>query len=106
MDVFFQKTSMNRFELVSTKAFAQFVGHITKVLYYLWIANELGEFDSGYLAWPLVLSFLAFATLGTYLGTKVLERIQESSFRKVTTAVILLLGTGVAASGAVKILGV
>jgi len=91
LDVFFIKSSLNRFEIIATKAMTQTVGHLLKLVYYgkvlLFMQNEG-------LAFPLYVIplALAVAAIGTRLGRQVLERLSEIQFRRYSRIVIAVIG--------------
>lgn len=99
LDAFFQKNRLNRFEVVATKAFTQTVGHLVKIGYFTWLALQTSEpmhhlLNGGYL---LVLPLASLA--GTRIGTWLLHKIDETHFRRLTSAVLLVLGVIVAVHG-------
>ena len=105
LDAFFQKSNLNRFEIVSTKAFTQTVGHLVKVAYFTWLSLQATEpmhhlLNAGYLLLLLVASLA-----GTRIGTWVLHRINEVNFRRMTSVILAILGTVAGASGVVQLIG-
>jgi len=86
LDVFYLNTELNRFQVIASKAFTQTVGHLLKLFYY---GLVVGVSDSV----PTWLYPVAMATavLGTRLGTRLLEKFSDERFRRVSSAVILLI---------------
>lgn len=100
LDAFYQRTELNRFQIVATKALTQAIGHIVKIAYYLYVsavAIQL-DFDFGAVWWFLPLA-IGLALVGTKFGTLILARLSESMFQKWTNLVILTLGAVVALGG-------
>lgn len=102
LDMFFLKTSLNRYEVVATKSITQTLGHLIKVFYYgrLMILFEGSSLDISYWVFPIA---VAMAFTGTALGKKVLERISEAHFLKYSRIVILLIGVVYVSKGVMLI---
>lgn len=87
LDVFYLNARLNRFEIIATKAFTQAAGHLLKLCYYGLI---IGVTDSE-AAWVYIAAILT-AVIGTRAGTRLIERFSDASFRRISGAVILLIG--------------
>ena len=87
LDVFYLNARLNRFEIIATKAFTQAAGHLLKLFYYGLI---IGVTDS--VATWVYVAAIATAVVGTRIGTKLLARFSDDGFRRVSGAVILLIG--------------
>ncbi len=90
LDVFFQKTPLNRFQIISTKATTQSIGHFVRISFYFtiyqqqWFAIELH---------PIVfLAIIPIAVLGTKLGSKLLHNVNEQQFRHYSRILLQTLG--------------
>ena len=97
---FFLNLGLTRFELIGSKAAAQMGSHIAKIIVF-------GFVGFSYASWGGLLTILCLAVvLGTWLGTRVLGKVDEVWFvriyRFVLTIVALRLATDFwwAASGA------
>ena len=90
LDVFYVRTGMTRQTNVATKACAQVMGHLTKVIYFgALIANPAGRDLEQW----LVMGFAAiFAVIGTNLSRSVLDRLSDKQFYFWTRRVILAIG--------------
>lgn len=94
VDVFFQKTSMNRFANIATKASTQCLSHIAKFNYFMFLVplqtgnGLMGEKPP---LW-LCLAVIPLAFLGTRLSTHVLHRITDKHFYSATKWVIYVIG--------------
>ena len=90
LDIFYVRTGMTRQVNVATKAAAQVLGHLTKVIYFgALIANPAGRDLE---QWLVMAYAAAFAVLGTTLSRSVLDRMSDKQFYHWTRRVILALG--------------
>jgi uncharacterized membrane protein YfcA len=90
LDVLFARSDMDRRGVVGTKAAVQCASHTLKVLYFALV--------TGTSAWPQNLSvailvpiFVA-ATLGTHAGRLVLERLDDTTFRRHAGRLLVVIG--------------
>ena len=90
LDIFYVRTGMTRQVNVATKAAAQVLGHLTKVVYFgIMVANPAGHDVEQW----LVMAFAgAFAVLGTNLSRRLLDKMSDKQFYWWTRRVILALG--------------
>ena len=97
LDIFYVRTGMTRQVNVSTKAAAQVLGHLTKVIYFgALVASPAGRDLEQW----LVMGFAAcFAVLGTTLSRGFLDRLSDKQFYYWTRRVILALGAVYIAQG-------
>lgn len=96
LDTFFLGAQLDRHQTVATKAATQTIGHGLKIAYYGGLFTAAwAEIDA-----PRLLLALAAAMLGTRIGTLLLDRLSDATFRRVSEQVILLLGAVCAARGA------
>lgn len=90
LDIFFQRVEMTRHQVVATKAVAQTIGHISKIIFF---GGLLVSFRTE--NWPN-LTFLIFAiilsVIGTTLGKKVLDIIDDAIFFRWTQLIVLSVG--------------
>ena len=90
LDIFFQRVEMTRHQVVATKAVAQTIGHISKIIFF---GGLLVSFSTE--NWPN-LTFLIFAiilsVIGTTLGKKVLDIIDDAIFFRWTQLIVLSVG--------------
>ena len=89
LDVFFQRVSLMRHQVVATKAVIQALAHTTKIIYF-------GVLVSGAQNWPpasLLLGALAVTVVGTTLGKRVLDRLADKVFFAWTQRIMLGVGT-------------
>ena len=90
LDIFFQRVEMTRHQVVATKAVAQTIGHISKIIFF---GGLLVSFNTE--NWPNV-TFLIFAiilsVIGTTLGKKVLDIIDDAIFFRWTQLIVLSVG--------------
>jgi len=89
LDVFFQRVEMTRHQVVATKAVAQSLGHISKIIFFGFLATSASE------GWPLlwiVIIAMGVSVIGTTLGKKVLDRIDDNTFFLWTQRILLSVG--------------
>lgn len=86
LDVCFLNSKLTRQQVVATKAVTQTFSHGLKLIYFL----PALEADS--ISPVLALSVLASTIAGTRLGTIVLERLSEASFRRYSRLIVLAIG--------------
>jgi len=99
LDAFYQDSRLSRYAVVATKALTQTLGHLLKLLYY----SVLVTGPEQPALW-LVLTAMATAVAGTHLGTRLLDRLEEDRFRRVSRAVILTIATLCVADGLRRVL--
>jgi uncharacterized membrane protein YfcA len=100
LDVFFVRSKMSRHAVVATKAMTQSLSHIMKILYFGAFAVVEGSGVDPWLAAMMVV--LAFT--GTSLSRRVLERMNDASFRFWTRWTVMSLGAFYLGSGAFMLL--
>ena len=89
LDVFFQRVDMTRHQVVATKAVAQSLGHISKVIFFGFLTVSASN------DWPvlwLVLIAMTASVTGTTLGKKILDKINDEIFFLWTQRILLSLG--------------
>ena len=108
LDAFYLHASLDRFQVVATKAFTQTLGHVAKIGYYALLVDGVvdgagaGELDIS--PWPLALACL-LAVAGARIGTRLLARLRDDRFRRISGYVILALGAVCVARGALDTFG-
>ena len=106
LDVFFLRSALDRHQIVATKAITQTVGHLTKLGYYgtlLHLAGDGLDLEGAIPAW-LFLAVIPVALLGTRIGTRLLDRLDESQFRRISDRIILAIGAACAIGGTIELL--
>ena len=86
LDVFYLNSRLNRHAVVANKALTQCFGHALKLVYYGLIIGAVEDIP----AWFYVLA-MATAVLGARIGTRLLDHLQEDSFRRWSGAIILAI---------------
>ena len=95
LDVFFQRVALTRHQVVATKAVAQALGHISKVIFYGGLAHIIHTGTVARDDWPILWLLLAAMTasvIGTTLGKRVLDRIADATFFIWTQRIMLSVG--------------
>lgn len=95
LDVFFQKSSLDRKTIVATKAATQTLAHFLRILYFGSFAMVEGDLPPLWLFGVCIV--LAF--LGTSLAARVLERWHDEGFRKWSRVLILSISAVYIARG-------
>ena len=90
LDVFFQKVEMTRHQVVATKAVAQFLGHVSKVIFFGGLAVSSSS-ENWPALWILIIA-MAVSVIGTTLGKKVLDKINDRTFFSWTQRIMLTVG--------------
>jgi len=90
LDVFFQRVEMTRHQVVATKAVAQFLGHVSKVIFFGGLAASSSS-ENWPTFWLLILA-MAVSVMGTTLGKKVLDKINDRTFFSWTQRIMLTVG--------------
>jgi len=88
LDIFFVRSGMSRHAVVATKAMTQSFSHILKIVYFGAVVAAAGSGVDPWVAAMMVL--LAFA--GTSLSKRILETMNDESFRFWTRATVMVTG--------------
>lgn len=99
LDLYFVNTDIGRRSIVATKAVCQVMTHLAKIVYFGAILAATGAGDDIYTV-PVIGAALGMAVLGTTLARPVLERLSDTSFRRYTRAILMVIGTIYLATGA------
>ena len=87
LDVFFQRTGLSRHAVVATKAATQVLAHSAKVVVYGGLAAGGAGVPSA-----VVLAAVPLSMVGTALGGRVLDRMTDASFSRITRWVVTAIG--------------
>ena len=87
IDIFFIRTSMDRRQVVATKAMIQVISHGIKIVFYLGAALTLSQGQ-----WAMILLAAPFAMLGTQTGNRILQRLTDANFRTWTRWIVTAIG--------------
>ncbi len=90
LDIFFQRVEMTRHQVVATKAVAQFLGHISKVIFFGGLVASSSS-ENWPESWLLIIAIGA-SLVGTTFGKKVLDKINDRTFFSWTQAIMLAVG--------------
>ena len=101
LDAFYLHGSLDRYQVVASKALTQTLGHVVKVGYYgLLVGSATAEVSVALLAVACLV-----AVAGARIGTRLLARLPDDRFRRISGYVILALGAVCFARGALEIFG-
>ena len=100
LDVFFQKSQLDRKTIVATKAVTQVAGHLYRIAYF---GSFAFAFDTS-IPWWAYAAAIALSFAGTSLAAPVLMRMTDDGFRlwsrRITISVARLSGARAVAGGA------
>ena len=88
LDVFFQRASLTRHQVVATKAVMQALTHTTKIIYFGVLVSATQNWPPA----PLLLGALTVTALGTALGKHVLDRLTDKVFFSWTQPIMFGIG--------------
>ena len=94
LDMFYLNSTLNRHQIVASKAITQALGHLLKLVYYGLIVGVVEDIPG----WFYLLAMVT-AVSGTRVGTRLLDRIADNAFRKVSGWVILGISTSLLIKG-------
>ena len=87
LDLFYVKSSLNRHEILGTKAITQTFGHILKLSYYSFLLTSITELS------PFIfLAVVAAAIFGNWLGSLIVNRINDKTFKAAGRIIMLVIG--------------
>ncbi len=87
LDMFFQRSAMDRKGIVATKAVCQTTAHLFRVLYF---GSLMATFEGHVPVWAIGAA-LALAFIGTSLAARVLEQMTEADFRMWSRRIVHLV---------------
>ncbi len=91
LDIFFVKTALTRKEIVSTKAVIMFGSHMVKIVFYgipLMLAAGMTTLPPLWLFFAVIPCIL----IGTFTGTRILQRMSDINFRSYTKYLVTVVG--------------
>lgn len=94
LDTFYLSSGLTRHQVVASKAITQTLGHLLKLVYYGAVVGTTGT-----LPWWLYPAAIIAAVAGTRLGTRLLDRLADSMFRRASGWVVLAIGAGCIVQG-------
>lgn len=102
LDIFYVNSGLDRHKIVATKALTQTLGHGLKLVYYVSLLASLEELLT--LRPRLYILCILCAFLGSYLGKKILKKINNQWFLKMNKVFILVIGFSLLIRGITLIL--
>lgn len=91
LDVFYLNSSLNRHEIVASKAITQTLGHLLKLFFYAQVILESNGESFRLNLWILPVA-IVLAICGTDLGKTFLQRLSERQFQLYSRIAIVLIG--------------
>ena len=92
LDVFYNKSSLTRYQIHATKGVTQTVGHLIKVIYFAFVLNLMDEALSVMPLWVFG-AVIPLAYLGVFLARRVVLAMTDDQFRKWAQYITLAIGT-------------
>jgi len=89
LDIFFQRVNMTRHQVVATKAVAQSLGHISKIIFFGFLTTS--KFNTWPSFWLIFFAVIA-SVIGTTLGKIILDKIDDKAFFAWTQSILLTIG--------------
>ena len=89
LDIFFQRVNMTRHQVVATKAVAQSLGHISKIIFFGFLTTS--KFNTWPSFWLIFFAVIA-SVIGTTLGKIILDKIDDRTFFIWTQSILLTIG--------------
>jgi uncharacterized membrane protein YfcA len=90
LDMFFQKTTLNRFQIVATKAATQSLGHLLRIGFYLTVFDS--AFNTISVQPETLVAIMLLACIGTYAGSKLLSKMSDAHFLTGSRLLLTILG--------------
>jgi uncharacterized membrane protein YfcA len=100
LDVFYLHSPLSRHAVVANKAFTQAFGHLLKIGYYGTLVGVAGELPLWFIA-----ASIGMAVAGTRAGTRLLDRIDDSGFRRWSGHAITLIAVACVVQGLRQLAG-
>ena len=89
LDIFFQRVNITRHQVVATKAVAQSLGHISKIIFFGFLTTS--KFNTWPSFWLIFFAVIA-SVIGTTLGKIILDKIDDRTFFVWTQSILLAIG--------------
>ena len=90
LDIFFVRTALTRHQIVATKAGTQVFSHLAKILVYG--APLIAANGKGLPPWWVFAFAVPLSMLGTVIGGRVLERMDDTNFKRVSRWIVTVTG--------------
>lgn len=93
LDLFYARTSLNRFEVVASKSATQVIAHSAKIIVFTQLLMQASTDIMGldFLLW-IILAGIPISVFGTWIGGQILKKLTEVQFRSLTRGLISLIG--------------
>ena len=88
LDIFFQRVSLTRHQVVATKAVIQALAHTTKIIYFGILVSSTQNWPNA----PLLFCAFFFTVIGTNAGKHVLDNLNDKTFFAWTSGIVMATG--------------
>ncbi|AJQ92509.1 sulfite exporter TauE/SafE family protein [Gynuella sunshinyii] len=102
LDLFFIRSRLSRYQVLATKAITQAVGHISKLIF--WSGIAIGHLQTDFIAWWVLPVIIVLACAGSHYGAKILARMNDGQFRRITSTVLAIIGISYLVKGSMMLL--
>lgn len=90
LDMFYVTTDLTRHQIVASKALTQTIGHMVKIGYFAFFTFNM-ETTPVVPGW-LYLAVIPFAALGAVLGGRILDRLADYNFKRLSGWIVMAVG--------------
>lgn len=104
IDVFFQRTGLTRHQMIASKAATQVMSHTVRFVYFSLMAGSFTDSFAGIGAVGMAVIVIAAMT-GTAMSGRILDRLSDHHFRRITQGILLVLGAVYLLRGLVLLAG-
>ncbi len=91
LDVFFQRSGMTRHQMIASKAATQVMSHSVRFIYFSLMAGSFTDSFAGIGAAGMAI-VVGASIAGTALSGRLLDRLSDRSFLRITQSILLVLG--------------
>lgn len=91
LDVFYNRTSLTRFQIHSTKGFTQAMGHAVKVGYFVMV-TQLAAGDGLVVPLWALFAVMPVAFLGNWIASKIVHLLSDQQFRSLAQLTSMAIG--------------
>ena len=88
LDIFFQRVSLTRHQVVATKAVIQALAHTTKIIYFGILVGSTQNWPNA----PLLFCAFFLTVIGTNAGKHVLDNLNDKAFFAWTSGIVMATG--------------
>lgn len=97
LDIFFLNSSLNRHQIIATKALTQTIGHFIKLVYYFSLITSIDEL----LQIPIYIYCIVIPItyIGGKIGKLILDNLSDRNFKRISKGILLLTASSLLYKG-------